>query len=327
MAQTVAEQTAVIPLTATDFESTCNPARIGNTANIAYGGCASAFAVKAAFETLPTGPIRYHLYSVLGNYLGPALTDRKLRCHVRDVRTTRSFATRQLEVWQEKDGGEGKRVVMILTVDFHAEEDALLVYSAKPDLDSQGVESASSTAEHRDRMVKNGTASQKQADVHVVQFGLMTRFFEMRPHPESLGGQNLNGVVKKARTSQDGRSLTDKRSWDWIRVRQEHQLKGEADHLAALAFYMDGALSFTPLTHNHMFLDDAAACSTLECAFRIFRSGIDFHEWHFRETKTLVGAEGRTFSEGRLWDMQGNLVASMSQQSILRPKKGVKQKL
>ena len=36
------------------------------------------------------------------------------------------------------EGAEGKRVVMILTVDFHAEEDTLLVYSAKPVLDLHG---------------------------------------------------------------------------------------------------------------------------------------------------------------------------------------------
>ena len=136
----------------------------------------------------------------------------------------------------------------------------------------------------------------------------------------------MNGVLKKAKTSQDGLSLTDKRSGEWIRVRPEHQLNGEADHLAALAFYKDGAVGFTPLTHNHMFVDDAAACSTLDCALRLFRSGIDFHQWHYREMKNLGGSRGQDLFR-RMWDMQGNLVASMSQQNILRPKKTVKQKL
>jgi len=65
----------------------------------------------------------------------------------------------------------------------------------------------------------------------------------------------------------------------------------------------------------------------LDFALRVFSNDVDFSAWHFKEMKTSVGAEGRTYSEARMWDENGSMVASMTQQSILRPRpaKAVKQ--
>jgi acyl-CoA thioesterase len=84
---------------------------------------------------------------------------------------------------------------------------------------------------------------------------------------------------------------------------------------------MDGALSFIPLTHSKMSLHDAGACSSLDFALRIMSNKIDMREWNFKEMKTIHGSDGRTYSEGRLFDRKGKMVAIMNQQSILRPKK------
>jgi acyl-CoA thioesterase len=35
----------------------------------------------------------------------------------------------------------------------------------------------------------------------------------------------------------------------------------------------------------------------------------------------VAGGEGRTYSEARIWDQTGRMVANLTQQSILRPKK------
>ena len=94
------------------------------------------------------------------------------------------------------------------------------------------------------------------------------------------------------------------------------------EQLASLAFFMDGAISFAPLVFTGMFLDDAAACSSLDFALRVFSNDVRGEEWGLKEIRTYVGAGGRTFSEGRLWDEEGRCIASMTQQSILRPKKG-----
>jgi acyl-CoA thioesterase len=90
---------------------------------------------------------------------------------------------------------------------------------------------------------------------------------------------------------------------------------------------MDGFLSFLPLAHNRMFLDDAAACSSLDFALRLFVVDLKVDDWNLREMKTVCGGNGRTYTEGRLWDQQGKLIASMTQQAVLRPKQNVPARL
>ena len=90
---------------------------------------------------------------------------------------------------------------------------------------------------------------------------------------------------------------------------------------------MDAAISSVPLIHSHKFLDDAAACSSLDFALRIFSNDINLNDWHLREEATVTGAEGRTYTEARLWDRDGNMIASMTQQCIMRPKPGIKSSL
>jgi acyl-CoA thioesterase len=75
-----------------------------------------------------------------------------------------------------------------------------------------------------------------------------------------------------------------------------------------------------PLVHNHLSLPDAGACSSLDFAIRIFSNDVDLNQWHLKELKTHHGSNGRTYSEARLWDEQQNLVATMTQMNILRPK-------
>jgi len=77
-----------------------------------------------------------------------------------------------------------------------------------------------------------------------------------------------------------------------------------------------------PLSHNHQFLDDSGACSSLDFALRVFTNDLDMSKWHYREMNTITGGNGRTFSEARLWDNKGSerrMVALMTQQAILRP--------
>jgi len=68
-----------------DFTSTYNPGRMGNLNNIAYGGCTIAVGINPAYQTLKVG---YHVFSILGNYLGPALVDRNFQVKVTPVRYT-----------------------------------------------------------------------------------------------------------------------------------------------------------------------------------------------------------------------------------------------
>lgn len=297
------------------YKSIHNPEKMGNTANIAYGGCTLAIAVAAAHATIPP---THKIYSAQGSFLGPALTDRPYLCSVREIRSTRTFATRLVEVSQSQDNGQ-ERLCMIMLADFHVLEKSMMVYSKPPPHASSFDDSSTAEALRAD-LVAKGAVSRALADMHKTQFTLLQNHFDSRSPPESIAGQNLLGMAKAVMTTQEDRHLTEKSTTDWHRCRSK--LDKPVEHIAGIAFIMDAAMAFIGLTHSHKFIDDAAACSTLDFSLRILTADVDLNEWHLREVKTHGAAEGRTYSEGQMWTAGGKLVASMTQTSILRPHKG-----
>ncbi|KAF2197512.1 acyl-CoA thioesterase II [Delitschia confertaspora ATCC 74209] len=309
------------PLSNHEFETIHFPERMGNALNIAYGGYALAVACKGAYLTVPAG---YHLYSMLGNFLGPAFTDRILSISVRQVRQTRTFATRFVEVSQTMDSGE-RRLCLVALCDFQIQESSLLAYSAPPRM-TYTPHSCLPTADiAKAAQVQSGTITQQLSDAHSKNFAPSFRYFDTRHCPEGIFAQNFSGMLKHVPTTQDHLKITEKATAEWVRAR--HTLEREVDNVVALVFNMDAAIAFAPLSFSHMFVDDVAACSTLEFALRLFSNDIKMEEWHLREMTTANAAEGRTFSEARLWDEGGRMCASMSQQGIMRPKKGEGAKL
>ncbi|KAL4994266.1 thioesterase-like superfamily-domain-containing protein [Aspergillus recurvatus] len=316
IARTLDEHISVKSISAGTFQARFNPERQGNTASYSYGGCALGIGVQAAYQTAPEG---YTLYSVTGSFLAPVLTDSKVICSVRRLRDTRTFATRQVEISQVQNSTT--RLCVIMLADFHKKEkESLLGYSSPPDHIYSKPESCLTPQEIGHKMVQQGTITDESLSLYNTLFGLMARFFETRQAPEGVSAHNLNGMAKdQPQPSHQARlPLTAKTSADWFRCRTP--LSTRSDHYAGLAWMLDAYLTFTPLTHNGMFLDDAAACATLDFAIRILCDEFDLCRWMLREIKTVAGGEGRTYTESRVWNEEGRLVASMSQQSILRPK-------
>jgi len=293
------------------------PEMMGNAAAIAYGGHTLAVAVKAAANSVPTN---YRLYSLVGQYLGPALTDRVLKTTIREIRQTRTFATRLVEVSQKSDSGDDRACIIALA-DFQVPEVAsLLEYHAKPTRFYTHHSKLDDGPTQRQRQVNEGKAPQAPKDKFEIGFGLMERFFETKPCPEGVFAQNMNGLLKNASTTQDGLSTPEKSVADWVRTRET--LPDHAENMAALAFVLDGVVGFVGLAFNNLSFGDARAASSLDFAVRVFDNEIDMGKWHFKEVVTPVAAEGRTFAEARMWREDGACVAHMTQQTILRPLKG-----
>ena len=94
------------------FESLALPERMGNTVSIAFGGCALSMVVSAAFQTVETPSRgRMALYSAVGHFVGPALTDRTVFLRVTVLRDTRTFATRQVIAFQKQDDGRERACI------------------------------------------------------------------------------------------------------------------------------------------------------------------------------------------------------------------------
>lgn len=310
--QTFAECLAFKSLGENKWATLHPPQRMGNAANIAYGGFALAVAAQASCLTVPEG---YYLYSLVGNFLGPALTDRPLLSSTRLVRKTRTFCTVQVEVTQQLDSGE-ERSVLVALGDFMAQEKGVVLeFSAPPRRKYSPPSSLGGMKEIARKLVEEGKIAQKTVDAFATSFAVMSQLFETRPCPEGIFGQNMNGVAKGVPTTQDGLHVTKKSTAEWARC---CSALPPALQMTALAFYMDGALSFAPLSFSHMYLEDSAACSSLDFALRVFTKDVDISQWCLKEIITHAGAEGRTYSEGRLWDQEGRMVACMTQQSILR---------
>lgn len=306
----------------TEWSTRHPPKQMGNPLDIAYGGYALATAAKAACLSVPAG---YHIYSMLGNYLGPAYSDRALHANVRVIRQTRTFATRQVEVSQKQDDGE-RRVCLIAIVDFQvAEPRDVMTYSKTPSKAYPHWTDCPTQAEAYQHLANQGKVSQSMVDHHAKAFSLLRNMYDMRLCPEGIFAQNLYGVAKSLPHTQDDLPLWERSTADWFKSKE--RMQNETEHITNLTFIIDRAISFLPLSFSHKWFTDVAAVSSLEFALRFFQNDIDVNNWLLSEMKTNVASSGRSFSESWIWDEQGRAVASMSQQSIMRAPKQEKVKL
>jgi acyl-CoA thioesterase len=211
---------------------------------------------------------------------------------------------------------------MDLLADFQVKEPSFMVYSAPSTRPYPAAEDCPSTAEHKEALLSSGKSNAKHAEIYETAFRLMESYFEIRRCVDGIASQNWNGIAKHTVTTQDHLPITSKTTAEWYRLRQNPGT--EPQQMAALAFIMDAALSFIPLTHDHKFLDDVGACSSLDFALRVFVNAdeVDLQNWALIERQTSVANAGRTYSENRCWDADGRMIASMTQQSIMRVKPG-----
>ncbi|SNX87670.1 uncharacterized protein MEPE_06380 [Melanopsichium pennsylvanicum] len=334
------------------YVSCANPEKMGNPADIAYGGCVQALAVQAAFKSIESRKelLNFEIYSMLGNYLGPTYADRKVKLTVSNIRNTRSFATRFVIATQQMDNGN-ERNTFSATVDFvapnrihNAKAGAPFTrYSRKPRMQYAQPEQLPSMRDIVLRKVQEGKVDRDAADyLENTVFALNQKTLISAFPPQGLHAQNAFGLDPLAESDQHAAPLADRFSVDWAKSMQDFTLPAPTPSVDKLpqsdfkdvgpplavtsasanaslvVFMMDGALSFIPLTFSKMSLLDAGAASSLDCAIRFFAVP-DMNLFHLREMQTITGNECRTYSEAFLWDRQQNLVASMTQACVLRP--------
>jgi acyl-CoA thioesterase len=135
-------------------------------------------------------------------------------------------------------------------------------------------------------------------------YRILDTMMELHPHRADWDGKDVSDIVSAER------------------FRVHEALLTEADRIAALAFYMDRGLAYIPANHSGYSLSQASACATLDFALRILTHEVDLQNWHVSERQTYGAGNARAFSEGRVFNVDGRLLASMTQKTILRPKKG-----
>ncbi|CAG9993971.1 unnamed protein product [Clonostachys byssicola] len=307
----ITEQIGVERLQDGRFVSKFTPVRFGNI-RATYGGNTIGVAFNAASQTVPPG---FSAYSILGHFLGPALKEHKLYCIVHDTRTTRTFATRRVEVSQEQADGTF-RTCLELIADFHVSEPSMLEFSARPSMAWPKSRDCPDRHEYAQGMLDRGEVNEAQLEEFRKSFDEDRDYFETRLCTGGMAAQNLTGIAGGLPTTQDTIPVTSRVSAEWLRARGTFAT--QAENIAALAFIMDGTLAFLALTHSHLWVDAAGPCGSLDFALRIFAPQVNMGDWNLRERVVHHSGSGRTYAEGRLFDEQGNLLASMTQQCFMR---------
>ncbi|BFZ58673.1 hypothetical protein PYCC9005_005737 [Savitreella phatthalungensis] len=311
------------------------PEKMGNAADIAYGGCVLSMCVNAAFYGLPsatTSTPPFYLYSVLGTYVGPTLASDLVTFRVDVLRSTRTFQTRRVEARQKgRDGVE--RITFFAVCDFVAPEPTALKYSLQPAKTYTEPESLLPVQEAFRRRAEAGEFPMKVYEMWYVGFALARRMFEMRYCPEGASTANVLGMVKGVRHGGWGDHYTAQTCAFWVRSKTPTATTGVPRHnlqdsrgetSAALAFLLDAALAFMPATIGSTFLDDYGAISSLDASLRFHepddraavhpdspyaglpaekrvKKALDLQRWLLIEHRTEVAGDGRTFSTARLF--------------------------
>lgn len=312
MATSINEMIAVSQLTEDAFVAVSHTAPMGNTASIAFGGCVLSMAINAGVSSVPAG---YYLYAAHGLYLGPSLNDEKMAFVIHRVRETRSFRTLRVEAKQIQKGKE--RVTFYITLDFQAEEVTVLKYNLPPRMPHPEASEVMEYADFLRKGVQEGKFPRDLVEVNIKSFGLLAKYFEIRQCPEGVSTQNMLGMYKKAKTSQDVLDIHQKSSAHWFKSRSP---VSKQESYGALAFVTDAALAFIPLVFRNEFITDYGALSSLDCTLRYHTKDFSCNDWLLHEQVTECGNEGRTYSTGRVFRQDGVLVATMNQMSIIRPK-------
>ncbi|KAF1363132.1 hypothetical protein EJ07DRAFT_163040 [Lizonia empirigonia] len=170
---------------------------MGNLPPIAYGSYALAAACKAACLSVPEG---YYLYSLLGNYLGPAATDRPLRA------TTRTIS-------QTQDDGK-ERICLFATADFMAKEASMFEYSRPPSKSSTHHAALPCTAAAARTLLAAGKVNKPMFDTFTRSSAVNAALFNVRPCPEGVLAQNLSGL---ATALPHALPQTSRTTADWLR--------------------------------------------------------------------------------------------------------------
>ncbi|CEH12046.1 hypothetical protein CBOM_00057 [Ceraceosorus bombacis] len=344
------------------FHTNYNPVKMGNTADIAYGGCAIAVAVNAAIASVEaerqkrdssasakgksTAPKSKAVYALSGNYLGPARADRPFIVDVESLRDTKTFTTILVRLKQRLDSGE-ERSCLVTIVDFVARSDLpeaqrnILTYNAAPPKVAHHSD-LPLASEWQQQRVRDNLVPQKALDMSIVFFGRFMDIVNSKYPDDSILGPSLYGLLRDFETQQEHLSIPEKNSTDWFQSsvnlnEREHgdytatnallPISTYAANISLASFFLDGALSFLSLSFSHRWLADAGACSSLDFSLRFHVDDFDLARWHLREVKTHVSTHERTYNEARMWDEQGRLVATMTQVGVLKklPERSQKQ--
>jgi len=251
-----------------------------------YGGQLLAQTVVAASGTVE-GKL---LHSLHGYFVSPGDSSHPFVCRVERIRDGRSFALRRVTMLQDE------QPVFVATASFHAPEDGLEHGPQMPP--TPGVDDAMSEAEWLRR-----SATMAVANLH--GFWKRERPFELRPVDwEAFVTRRAPAPMRRV----------------WMKVR--HALSDEPlIHQALLAYMSDYALlDASLLPHGHSSGDPDMQSASIDHAIWFHRS-FRADNWLLLHEEGVTAAHARGFVRGSFYTEDGCLVASVTQEGLIRQRR------
>jgi len=253
-----------------------------------YGGQVLAQAVIAASRTVEAAR---QLHSLHGYFLVGGAPDRPVTYQVERLRDGGSFTTRR--VTAEQNGAP----IFAMSGSFHGEETGLSHGAPMPEAPDPDT-------------VPTLAALMKRADIAMPE---PMRAFYQREAPMDLRYVDIGRFT--------GAPERDPRQRIWIKARAELPADPSL-HMALLAYASDFALVETALLpHGRLIFGGDMQLASLDHALWFHRP-FRMDDWLLYVLDSPVAGGGRGFSRGAFFTRGGDIVASVTQEMLMRPAKG-----
>ncbi|XP_038068614.1 acyl-coenzyme A thioesterase 8-like isoform X2 [Patiria miniata] len=253
-----------------------------------YGGLVVCQGMVAASKTVRP---ELHINSLHCYFVRRGNSEIPVVYQVENLRDGRSFSTRTVHAIQNGQS------ILIMIVSFHIKEDSPFNYQhTMPDVPPP--EKLLSINDIIEKYLSGATENVKSKIREVEGSGIMLEY------------RHIDVEVLLRKQAKEPRRLL------WVRVRG--YLGGDENvHRCAAAFISDSFIAWTSyMPHRHIRLGQITSLDHSMWFHAPFRAD----EWMLYELDSPKTGASRGMSFGRLWTQDGTLVASISQECLMRPK-------
>ncbi|PMC75184.1 MULTISPECIES: acyl-CoA thioesterase II [unclassified Brachybacterium] len=281
------EEHLAAPTTVAAFRGDSSPQPGGHV----FGGQVMGQAVTAVGRTVPEGRRIHSMYSY---FLAPGDPEHPIRFQVDALRDGGSFSVRRVLATQPgRDGGD-ERTILAMTASFQEQQEGLEHFERAPEApDPEGLPTTAEVLADIDHPVAQYWATQRPIDIRHV-----TDPIYLRPDPAS-DMADAQMVWMRTLAPVNAPALT---------------------HDAILAFASDYT-PFEPILRRQglSWITPGLRLATVNHAIW-WHQHVDANDWLLYVQRSPSAAGGRGLAQGHMFDRSGALVATVTQEGMIRVK-------
>jgi len=253
-----------------------------------YGGQVLAQSIASAQKTIDTE--KFVLNSIHGYFLSPGNNELDVIYEVEKIKDGRSFCTRRV-LAKQKD-----RVIFLCAISFHIAEEGLEHMAVMPNVTQ--ADSLTSFSE---------IFAQFAEKFDVKARGFYSPESPIIFHPVEHYNP-FNPGIRPAETNV------------WFKVNGEYESNPLLNQVL-MAYVSDFSLLISALLpHNVSFFNTPIVIASLDHAMWFHRDA-DFNDWHLYSVESPNAGNARAFCQGKIFTQDGKLVASVTQEGLIRKMK------